>query len=56
MFSANRESTMINAPRAEVTGPDRALECQEQLDLPVLGLIDQAVTAGWTTPEVFDAL
>ncbi|PYE41642.1 hypothetical protein DFI02_110139 [Rhizobium sp. PP-F2F-G20b] len=37
-------------------GPDRDLECQEQLNLPVLDLIDQAVTAGWKTLEVFDAL
>ena len=47
---------MIRSPRAESTGPDRDLECQEQLDVPVMELIDMAVTAGWTTPEVFNAL
>lgn len=47
---------MIRAPRTEAAGPDRELECQEQLDVPVMMLIDLAVTAGWKTPEVFDAL
>ena len=47
---------MIRAPRAEAIGPDRELECQEQLDVPVMDSIDIAVTAGWRTPEVFDAL
>ena len=47
---------MIRAPRAEVTGTDRELECQEQLHVPIMELIEMAVTAGWSTPEVFDAL
>ncbi|PYE23928.1 hypothetical protein C8J32_10641 [Rhizobium sp. PP-CC-3A-592] len=47
---------MVRSPRAEATGPDRNLACQEQLYVPVRALSDQAVTAGWTTPEVFDAL
>jgi hypothetical protein len=56
-FFANREmKNMIIGPRSEALGPDRQRECQEQLDVPLLDLVDKAVAAGWKAPEVFDAL
>ncbi|KQR79279.1 hypothetical protein [Rhizobium sp. Leaf341] len=47
---------MTSGPRDNSSGPDRAFDCQESLGLPVTRIIDDAVMAGWTTPEVFDAL
>ncbi|KQS84295.1 hypothetical protein ASG58_21230 [Rhizobium sp. Leaf383] len=52
----NREKDMTNGPSSGINEADRALECQEKLDEPVMRLIDDAVLAGWSTPEVFDAL
>ncbi|PYE30752.1 hypothetical protein C8J38_11317 [Rhizobium sp. PP-WC-2G-219] len=47
---------MTNGPSSDLIGPDRALKCQEKVNVPVTRLIDDAVLAGWRTTEVFDAL
>ena len=36
--------------------PDRAIDCQEAVDLPLRELVNSMVVLGWRTPEVFDAL
>ncbi len=47
---------MTNGPSSEIIEPDRAIECQEKLYVPVMRVIDDAVLAGWSTPEVFAAI
>jgi len=51
-----RRLPLITSPRAHVTGPDRHLDCQGALEDEFVALIDRAVAAGWTRPEVLAAL
>ena len=36
--------------------PDRAIDCQEAVDLPLRELFNSMVVLGWKAPEVFYAL
>jgi hypothetical protein len=44
------------APRYPKDHPDRNLAFQEELDVRLANLVDQAVSAGWSAPEVFFTL
>ena len=46
----------MNSPRNTRDYPDRAMDCQEAVDLPLRELVDSMVVLGWRTPEVCDAL
>jgi hypothetical protein len=47
---------MIRAPSKIIGDEDRSLEIEELLDEPFRNLVDEAATAGWSTPEVLNAL
>ncbi|WP_275784586.1 hypothetical protein [Pararhizobium gei] len=46
----------IAAPTHPVGDMNRSLECEGHLDAPIRQLVDEAVTAGWTAPEIFMAI
>ncbi|TWH28084.1 MULTISPECIES: hypothetical protein [unclassified Aminobacter] len=46
----------VDAPSLVVDHPDRQLECEHALDMPVRVLVDEAITKGWTAEEVCASL
>jgi hypothetical protein len=46
----------MNSPRNIPDDHDRAMDCQEAVDMPLRELVDSMVVLGWKAPEVFDAL
>jgi hypothetical protein len=48
--------TQIGRPRHPGRYPDRAIDCEQEMDLAICDLIDRAQLSGWTTPELLDAI
>lgn len=46
----------IVPPRDEIELEQRALECEQALDLALRDVVDRAQVLGWKTPEVLDAI
>lgn len=46
----------IMSPKQPGPYPDREIDCEEAMDMAVAALIDAAGQAGWTIPEVLDAI
>lgn len=46
----------IPAPTRVIGDTNRSLECEQHFAAPIRGLLDQAVTAGWTAQEIFIAI
>ncbi|MDW5312988.1 hypothetical protein [Rhizobium sp. PL01] len=47
---------MIDAAKHQVSHPDRALACQEAIELHVQQVIDDATTHGWGAIETISAM
>lgn len=46
----------VDAPNYPVSHPDRALACQEAVELDLLRMIEEANTNGWGTIETITAI
>lgn len=46
----------VDAPRLALDHPDRHIECEHALDMPVRDLVDEAITKGWTAEELYAAI
>lgn len=46
----------VDEPTLAPDHPDRQLTCEEALDVPIRDLVDEAVTKGWKSEEVYQAI
>lgn len=46
----------IIRPRQEGNYPDRTVDCEEAMDAALADVLDAGSNAGWTAPEMLDAI